>query len=27
VITRLGGKGLLIESWTPAGGYRSRDRA
>ena len=27
VITRLGGKGLLIESWTPAGGFRSRDRA
>lgn len=27
VITRLGGKGLLIESWTPGRGYRSMDRA
>ncbi|HET7467582.1 MAG TPA: pyridoxamine 5'-phosphate oxidase family protein [Candidatus Dormibacteraeota bacterium] len=27
VITRLGGKGLLIESWSPEGGYRSMDRA
>jgi hypothetical protein len=27
VITRLGGKGLVIESWTPARGYRAVDRA
>ena len=27
VITRLGGKGLTIESWAPGRGYRSRDRA
>ena len=26
VITSLGGKGLLIESWTPQRGYRSIDR-
>lgn len=26
VITSLGGKGLLIESWTPQRGYRSMDR-
>ena len=26
VITRLGGKGLVIESWTPARGYRAVDR-
>ena len=26
VITRLGGKGLLIESWSPERGYRSMDR-
>jgi hypothetical protein len=27
VITRLGGKGLVIESWTPDAGYRAFDRA
>ena len=27
VVTRLGGKGLLIESWDPERGYRVRDRA
>ena len=27
VITRLGGKGLLIESWSPHRGYRTMDRA
>ena len=27
VITRLGGKGLIIESWSPERGYRSIDRA
>ena len=27
VVTRLGGKGLLIESWDPERGYRLRDRA
>lgn len=27
VITRLGGRGLLIESWSPNAGYRVRDRA
>jgi hypothetical protein len=26
VITSLGGKGLVIESWTPAGGYRTLER-
>ena len=26
VITRLGGKGLAIESWSPANGYRVRER-
>jgi hypothetical protein len=27
VVTRLGGKGLLIESWDPERGYRVMDRA
>ncbi|HEV2217119.1 MAG TPA: pyridoxamine 5'-phosphate oxidase family protein [Candidatus Dormibacteraeota bacterium] len=27
VITRLGGKGLIIESWSPERGHRSIDRA
>lgn len=27
VITSLGGKGLIIESWSPERGYRSIDRA